>query len=249
MENLKVIEVVTETDKMSVPELIEAATLVKTTGDAIAGGAPVTDLVLHGAANTLQTLYNGSLASPPTVLKKAVTTQFNIVKTMYNKNAGYMKGVANDAAIAAGDVGAGTVVVIRCGFKLKHDRTPTTKGFKATSTIVNQVDITTKSVGVGAIYIREYGITLTKDVPPTMFAELLISKRIGVSITNIKSGTIIAIREASILPIPRKKASTSTSATARSASTTAATKGEKVVFSDGATSHYNYGNWIYVVVK
>ena len=160
-----------------------------------------------------------------------------------------MKGVANDAAIAAGDVSAGTVVVIRCGFKLKHSKTPSSKGFKATSTTVNQVDVTTKAVGIDAIYIREYGITLTKDVPPTTFAELLISKRTGVSITNLKSGTILAIREASILPIPHKKTSAITTATARTASTTAATKGQKVVFSDGATSHYNYGNWIYVVVK
>ncbi len=249
MENLKVIQVVTGTSKMSPTDLVTAALLVKTTGDPIAVAPPVTDIVIHGAANTLQNLFNGTQANPPTVLTSAVTTQFNIVATMYKKIGSYLKNVSNDAAIAAGDVSAGTVVVQRCGYKVKSAKKPSSKGFKGTSTTSNQIDISTKSAGVNAIYVRQYGVTPTKDVPPTIMAELLISKHADISITNLKSGNIIAFREAYILPIPRKKKTgLALPATARGATTTASSTGHKIVFSDAA-EHYNYGNWIYVVVK
>ena len=255
MNNLKVIEVVTGTGKMSAIELVTAAELVKTAGDPIAVAPPVTDTVIHAAANTLQTLYNGTQTKPPTVLESTVQTQFNVVATMYRKNGSYLKIVANDAAIAAGDVNVGIAVVQRCGYKVKGDKAPTTKTFKGNSTVSNQVDVDTKSPGAGTIYVRQYGVTATKDVPPTGVAELLISKKGSISITNLKSGNIIAVREAYILSVPRKhkrgtRGTTGVipSASGRNATTTASSTGNKIVFSDAA-EHYNFGNWIYVVVK
>ena len=249
MKNLPVIEVVTETAHMSVTDLVTAATKVHTAGDPIAGAAPVTDANMLLAANKLQTLHNGTLTNPPTVLTDDVNTQINIVVTLYKKNANYIETVANDAAIAAGDVNAGTIVVIRCGYKVKHAKKATAKGFVATSTIANQVDVSTKAVAKSALYIRQFGITATKDIPPTVFEELIISREVNISISNLKSGTIIAFREAYILPIPRrKKTASTTTATAKTATTTSTARGRKALFSYGA-EHYNYSGWIYVVVK
>jgi hypothetical protein len=255
MKNLGTIQVLEVSAETPTETLINDALLVKTTGDAVAGGAPVTDLVLHGAANTLQTIYTGFHASPPTYTSGNVTTQKNIVVAFYNQNVGYMKGVANAAAVTAGDITAGTVVVTRCGFKLKKKGVRGTKTFSGKSTIAGEIDLTTKSVGLKATYIRQYGVTPTKDVPPvTPNPEYIISLTADVSITNLKSGNIMAFREATIVPVPRKKktgtgASTSTPpATGRASTPNNSTNAKKAVFADGAV-HYIFGNWIYVTVK
>jgi len=72
----------------------------------------------------------------------------------------------------------------------------------------------------------------------------------SVAIAPLRRGAFVGIREASKLPIPKKKKTSTiaTSATAKSATPSAATKAHKPVFVDGA-EHYNYGNWIYVTVK
>ncbi len=96
MKNLSKIQVVELHTNESVETVIQDSLLIKTTGDPDAGGAPVTDLVLHGAANTLQSMYTGSKASPPTYTSGQVTTQKNKVITLYNKNALYVQSVAID---------------------------------------------------------------------------------------------------------------------------------------------------------
>ncbi len=255
MKNLGKIQVLEVSAETPTETLINDALLIHTSGDAVAGGAPITDLVLHGAANTLQTMYTGYHASPPTYTSGQVTTQKNIVVALYNQNVGYMKGVANAAAVTAGDITAGNVVVTRCGFRLKKKGVRGPKIFKGTSTIAGEIDLTTKSVGVRATYIRQYGVTPTKDIPPaTPNPEYIISLTADASITNLKSGTIIAIREATIVPVPRKKktgtgASVSTPpATGRASTPNKSTNAKKAVFTDGAV-HYIFGNWIYVTVK
>ncbi|HEX7414048.1 MAG TPA: hypothetical protein VF411_08375 [Bacteroidia bacterium] len=255
MKNIPKIQVLGVSAQTPTETLINDALLVKTTGDAVAGGAPVTDLVLHGAANTLQTIYTGYHASPPTYISGQVTTQKNIVVAFYNQNVGYMKGVVNAAAVTAGDVTVGNAVVTRCGFKLKRKGLKGTKTFKGTSTIAGKIDITTKSVGPRATYIRQYGVTPTKDVPPVApNPDFIISLTADASITNLKSGSIIAIREATIVPVPRKKKTGTGSsigtppATGRASTPNTSTNAKKAVFTDGAV-HYIFSNWIYVTVK
>jgi hypothetical protein len=255
MKNLGKIQVLEVSAETPTETLINDALLVHTTGDAVAGGAPVTDLVLQTAANKLQTIYTGFHASPPTYTSAQVTTQKNIVVALYNQNVGYMKGVANVAAVTAGDITAGNAVVTRCGFKLKKKGVRGTKTFKGTSTVAGKIDVSTKAAGPRATYIREYGVTPTKDVPPvTPNPEYLISITADMSITNLKSGNIIAIREAIIVPVPKKKKTgtgTGTSSPplgARSITPNTSTDAKKAVFTDGAV-HYIFGNWIYVTVK
>lgn len=249
MKNLPKIQVLEVSIATPTGDLINDALLIKTAGDPAASASPVSDTVLHGQANTLQTMYTGFKTSPPTYTSGQVTTQKKIVVISYNKVARYLEAVANDVAIAAGDVTAGNSVVTRCGAKLKKKGIRQPKTFKASSTIAGEVDIDTKAVAPRATYIREYGTTTAKEIPPTVTEPPIITMETAAVITNLTSRTIIAIREASILPIPRKKKTTITPGIAKkSATVTPATKTHKAIFTHG-TVHYTFGDWIYVVVK
>lgn len=253
------IVVVEGTANMSPLELIKAAKKVKTTGDPIAGGAPVTDAQMLVGINDLQAKYDGTQTNPPTVLGDAVTISFNKLATMYKKNARYLETVVNDAAQAAGDVNAGTIVVTRCGYVVKTHGAKAAKSFKGTSTIEGEIDITTKAEEQHSTYIRQYGKTPVKHTPPTaaelQTRELLIGNHVNMSLINLKSGDIFAFREAVIVPTHRKKtgggtgANTNTSLSEKKASITPAKGGHTDVFSDGATTHYAWSGWIYVTVK
>src|ERR1039458_6776848 len=144
-KNMPTIHVLITTTHLNPTDLIKAAKKVKTTGDAVAGGAPVTDAQMLTAINDLQAKYDGTQTKPPTVLENAVTTSFNKLATMYKKNGRYLETVANDEAILQGDLSAGTIVVIRCGYALKAEAVKTPKTFKGDSKIEGEIDITTKS--------------------------------------------------------------------------------------------------------
>jgi hypothetical protein len=249
MKNLPKIQVIELTARASTSNVINSALLIKTTGDPLAGSPPVTDVVLHGKANSLQTIYLGSKASPPTYTSGEVTTQQNIVITAYNKIVDYIKGVANDAAIDAGDVTAGMDVVTRCGVKLRKKGVRATKSFSAVSKTPGSIDITSKAVAPRAGYIRQYGITTAKGIVPTVLSDNLYSLEVDVHIDNLESGKIYGFREASILPVSRKKKASSTiTEAAKAATQTHTNKAHKVTFSDGA-AHYIYSDWIYIVIQ
>jgi hypothetical protein len=258
--NMPTIKVLIETTHLNPIQLIKAAKKVHTTGDTVAGGAPVTDAVMLPAINDLQTKYDGTQTKPPTVLEKAVSIAFNKLATMYKKNGRYLETVSNDEAQTAGDINAGTIVVIRCGYALKAAKAAINKLFKATSTIEGEIDVTTKSPGVGATIIRQYGKIPVKHTPPTATElaarELLIGHHVKQSLINLKSGDIYAFREATLVPPHKKKTGgggtttgITTSSTERAATPTATTGGHTDVFSEGATSHYIWSGWIYVTVK
>ena len=155
---------------------------------------------------------------------------------------------AKIASIDAGDVSVGEQVIIRCGYKVKRPKSPTIRQFKVIPSGVGAVNIITKAVAKRATYIRQYGVTPTKGVPPTVFAELLITSGTDIYVNNLKSATIYGFREATVLPTSRSTTSSKpVSAVKKMATPTVATKAHKVTFSDGA-EHYNWGDWIYTVI-
>jgi hypothetical protein len=248
-KNLPLIVVILADAKQPVSKLIESAQLVKTTGDPLANMPPVTDTVIHGQASTLETMHTNFKMIPPTATSKQVNQQHNILTNSYNKIALYIQGVARDAAIAAGDVNAGIQVVLRCGFKVKKAKSPVNRQFKVSNAGPGAVDISTKSVAIHAGYVRQYGSTTAKDVPPAVTQELLITLEVDVHINNLKSGTIYAFREAIVLPVKRTTAgSMHTTNTQKMATPTIATKAHKATFSEGAASHYVWSEWIYIVI-
>ena len=249
IKNLPQIVVLLAKKSWSTLTLANDAQNVHTAGDPLATTPPVSDAVIHAAANTLMTLYNGYKATPQTASKDQVRQQRNILIIMYNKVALYIQMVARDSAVAAGDIAAGSAVVIRCGLKIKKPAVKPPKFFKVVSKIVGTVDITTKAVAARAGYIRVYGITLTKGVPPTTFSEPLFSVETKVHLENLKSGTIYGFREAIVLPVKRNPVNPdAVLTTGKTVKETGSLKGNKVLFTEGATTHYVWSEWVYVVV-
>jgi hypothetical protein len=256
MKNLPKIQVIELTANAPVSVIINEALQIKTTGDANAVAPPVTDAILHAQANTLQSMYTGSKASPPAYTTAQVNVQKNIVITSYNKIVNYLKGVANDVAIAAGDVNSGNSVITRCGANLKKKGVKPPKAFSVVSKIAGSVDVSSKSVAPKAAYRRQYGVTTAKGIVPTVLSDDVITLEVDVHIDNLQSGKIYGFRETSVLPLTHKTHTGGTIGagtlspliTGKSATPTTSNKVSKVTFSDGA-AHYVYSDWIYVVVK
>jgi hypothetical protein len=249
VKNLPLITVLLASKKTKTPTLIKDCNLQKTIGDPLVVAPPVTDVTIKGQATNLDNIYDGFLGKPPTATSAQVTTARNICINSYNQNAMYIQGIARNAAIAAGDVSVGEQVVIRCGYKLKKIGVKAPRQFKVTPSGVGAVEITTKAVAPRACYIREYGIATAKGVVPTAPAELLISLEADIYVYNLKSGSIYGFREASVLPTKRATTGIVVPSVAKKAATpTIATTTHKVTFGDGA-EHYNWGNWVYVVIQ
>lgn len=252
-KSIPLITVLLAEGKITTANLIEACNLQNTSS--LTNPPPVSDTVIHQQALTLEQDYNKSKGVPPTATTNQVNIDREICITSYNKNAAFIQGVARDAAIAAGNRSAGLLIVQHCGFKVKRDKSPTIRKFRVTLSEVGAVDITTKSVAAKAGYIRQYGITPTKGIPPTVLAENCHSCEINVHITNLTSGTIYGFREASVLPTKRTKASgtatsisTATTVVQKTATPTVATKSHRVSYTDGAEL-YNWSDWIYIVIQ
>jgi hypothetical protein len=181
-------------------------------------------------------------------MHEEVILECNKAIAMYNKNAHFIQGVARDAATKAGDINVGIDLVLRCGFGIKDIGIKPPRIFKATPGI-EFADISTKSMGDRAGYIRQYGETPTKGVPPTVFEDLIFSLEADIRISNLVSGKIYGFREAVILPVGRssKKPPYADNENTKRASVSASTSAHKAIYVNG-TEHYIWSDWIYVVI-
>src|ERR1017187_1778799 len=170
MNNLQIIEVVTETAHMQPLDLIKEAKKGNMSSSPLLAGAPYSDAQMLVEINLLQTLYDKTQLKPPTDIKLNVDKQFNILARKYKKNGNFLKGVANDEAVAEGDVNAGLAIVSAAGYKAKKVKASVAKGFKGDSTIAKQADITNKAVPHASSYLYQYAGTPDKDVTPTAVA-------------------------------------------------------------------------------
>ncbi len=249
IKNLPFIVVLLAKKTWSTLTLCDDAQHIHASSNPLTNTSPVTDAALHQQATVTLNTYDAYKAVPPTATKSQVTTQKNILINMFNKVALYVQSVARDAAIAAGDVTAGVTVVNGVGFKIKKPAVKPPKIFKVVSKIVGSVDVTTKVVNSRASYIRVYGSTPTKGVPPTTLSEPVISLETKVHIDNLKSGTIYGFREAIVLPLKRNPVNPdAVLTTGKTVKETASFKGNNAYFTEGVTSHYVWSEWIYVVV-
>jgi hypothetical protein len=249
LKNLSLLTVLTVSVKTPTLDLIHKGTMQKTNGNPLLAAIPVNDTAMAADVSGLQTAYNGFKAVPPTVTEATVSSKKITVVTAYNQNAGYIQGVARSQAIAAGDINVGINIVKESGYELKKTKSPSKRLFKVTNAGPGAVDITTKAVATKAGYIRQYGPTTSKTVPPTVFQELLFTLEVEAHVNNLKSGTIYGFREATILPIKHATTGgTPTTEVLKAATPTSATKGHKAIFTDGVTSHYVWSEWVYIVI-
>ena len=192
IKNLPLIVVLLAKKTWSTLTLCDDAQHIHTSANPLTNTPPVTDAALHSQATVTMNTYDAYKAVPPTATKSQVTTQRNILINMFNKVALYVQSVARDAAIAAGDVTAGVTVVGGVGFKIKKAAHKPPKYFKVVSKSIGTADVTSKAVAKNAGYIREYGITTTRGVPPTTLANPVVTLEVDIHIKNLKSGSIYA---------------------------------------------------------
>lgn len=252
MKNLSKIQVVELHTNESVEKVIQDSLQIKTTGDPDAGAASVTDLVLHGAANTLQSMYTGSKLSPPTYTAGQVTTQKNKVITLYNKNALYVKSVAIDVANTAADVNAGITVVTRTGFNVAKKTGGKRPDFGVTASGPNWVQIHVKKSKKGAEGHKwRFALVTEKGTPPaktTLIDES--SMECDIVIQDLPTGSILAIQHAPIIPVAKKrKTRLSLPLTGKKAKPTAGSKANHPVISFTSPDAYAWSDFIYIGIQ
>ena len=223
-----------------------------TTGVPSLSGLTYSDTEMHAKSTTVQTTYLNSKASPPTATKEDVDVVVNIFVDAYDENGSQIQTVARKQAKLAGDVAVGINIVKKAGYFLKSAKSSTNKDFEVKSLGGGEVWVITKAVTPGAGYIREYGLTTAKGIPPTIKMQLLFSMESNLILTGLKVSGIYAMREASILPIPRSSGGGSEPTNVEEPATRSAiSKNRKRIYTaaDGdETSNYVWGDWIYFVV-
>ena len=184
--------------------------------------------------------------------KALVGAQIFTICTKYNANASFIQAAARDKAIATGNILLGVAMVQNAGYFLKLPKSSTTKTFSATPIGNNSVWIRTKAVATQAGYIRQYGPTTGFNIEPETLMETLYGIESEFVLQGLKKAGIYAMREASILPIPRKGDSGPNTTNVEEPATRALSAyAHKRIFqaADGIeTSNYNWSDWIYFVV-
>jgi hypothetical protein len=248
MKNMPLLVVLGMRSNIKTLKLINLCNLQKTSTETFAADMPVDDSDMHAQASVVDNTNINYGSVPPTAMHEEVILERNKAIAMYNKNASFIQGLARDAATNAGDISVGIDLAQRCGFRIKNVGIKPPRHFKANPG-VECVDISTKSMGDRAGYIRQYGKTPAKGVPPTVFEDPVFSLEADIHIKNLASGSIYGFREAIILPVGRssKKPPYADNENTKRASISAATSTHKAVYVNGA-EHYIWSDWIYVVV-
>jgi hypothetical protein len=220
-----------------------------TSGITLLPDMPYDDTATHAAGTAIQNVYGKFKAKPPTAIKADVDIAVNNAAEIYNQNAAYIESMARKAAKAAGDISVGIKLVENAGYFLKGPKSPTVNGFTAEPEGAGSVRVNTKAVAPHAGYVRQYGVTTAEGVPPTKCEELLFSLQAEIHISSLTKASILGVREASIIPVGRSGNDSLPETKVEKAITPKLiTKAHKLVFSDTETTHYKWGDWIYVVV-
>lgn len=246
INNIGLITVLTISVRNSTLDVIATASLQKTSSNPLLPHMPVDDATMLTQVGSLQTTYAGFKAKPQLFTESQVMAKKLIVVASYNRNAGYIQGVARQLAITNGDVNSGINLVEVTSYKIKKSRSTISHTFKLTNAGQGSVKVTTIAVAKRAGYIRQYGATTAKGVPPTTTEELLFSLEIAINVSNLNSATVYAFREAAIVPVPRKTNTDTNTDTEKKATPTISGKAHQINFNHGNATHYNWSEWQYI---
>jgi hypothetical protein len=203
--NLPKIVVKTDITDLDTPHMISEAKGIKFTGDADATAPDYDDTALHGAADDLQDVHSERQTDPPTASSDDENTERRKVARMYELDALYVQKIANNVAIAAGDVEAGEAVVHRIGFKLKKSASAHARGFEVYDSGVQWAKVRTKAVAATAAYAWRYGMTAAKGTPPEIDGtRVVVNLEASLEITNLESGKIYGIQYETVRRKERK---------------------------------------------
>lgn len=248
LKNMSLIVVLVARSNIKTRKLISICYQQKTATETFASKMPVNDNDMHGQATMVQTTHNDFKRIPPDATYEEVNIERNKAITMYNQNVAYIQGIARNIVLATGDINEGIDLVLRCGYRIKKIGDKPPRYFKVTGGI-ECADISTKSAGDRACYIRQYGETPGKDIAPTDIIDTLVSLETDIHVSNLESCKVYAFREAIILPVGRssKSSPSDTTVVKKSVTPRASTKAHKAIFVNGA-ENYTWSKWVYVVI-
>ena len=207
---------------------------------------------MYTAATVLQTIHNNRNTNPPNSTSDDETVQFNIVERMYNKVGAYVEGVANDAAVAAGDVAKGNAVVNRVGYTLKKKGSAKKPDFGVVASGPNFVQLHTQKVKKGTeAHLWRFAITTAKGIAPAKTILVYVfTLECDVVIQDIPSGSVLAVQHASIVSVSHsKKTNGSNPLSTKKASPLAQSKTKHPVFSYNTSDPYTWTDFLYAVVQ
>jgi hypothetical protein len=204
-KNLPVIQVNFHTEEKDVAKFCTLTKGVKTTGDHDVTDPPETDTEIHTQSDKVKAIHDQRVTDKSPDLTRAEQVEMRKLRIKYKKTGVYIEGIANDVAIAAGDVKAGEAVVLRCGYTLKGKGSQPPREFEVTDSGPGWLKMRVKSAGDGATYLWRGGFTQDKDHPPTEFFSIYVTHECQVMIKNTKSGQIVAFQFAIVLPVRPKR--------------------------------------------
>jgi hypothetical protein len=245
--NLKLLRVTDPTDFV-----IKECLGLKTTGVAAMAGCTTTDTMVHNAANLLQTMENGTLLKPQLYTSNQVLGQKKTTVDLYNKVISFMKGACNDASIAAGDITAGITLANECGGRLAKKVGGKQPDFGVTASGPGWVLVHAKKCRKGQEgHIFRVAVVTAKGVVPLKGSWLdCVSLEGTIQISDLSSGTILAINHSAIVPVVRTKspAVIPTAKTKKSAKTNITDK-HHPIFSITSPDPYTWDGWIYIGIQ
>jgi hypothetical protein len=245
--NLKLLRVTDPTDFV-----IKECLGLKTTGVAAMAGCTTTDVMVHNAANTLQTYETGSLLKPQLYTSNQVLGQKKTAVDLYNKVISFMKGACNDASVSVGDISAGIALANTCGGRLTKKSASKQPDFGVTASGIGWVQIHAKKVVKGMEgHIFKAAVVSDKGVIPADSSCIFCFSLEGtIQIIGLTSKTVIAINHSSILPVGHgSKTPAITPVLIKKATLMAASKKKHPVFNITIPDPYAWDGWIYVVVQ
>ncbi len=189
-------------------EIADALNGQHTAGDPVVINPPVSDVDSKIQAGDIITISGKRVTDRSTNLTKEERVLVNKGKRTLKKNGLYIQGIANDVAVAAGDINAGIAVVERCGFKVKGKPSVHPRGFEIVAFGPGWIHIRVKSAGRDGSYIWKIGITDEKGVIPEKFISEFYTRECEIIITGLQPKVIYAVVEATVMPVPKKNTKT-----------------------------------------
>ena len=251
--NLGKLNLLTLSETDSNGYVIKECLVLKTTGIAAMAGCTTTDVMVHNAASTLQTMETGSMLRPQTYTTSQVSAQKKVAVNLYNKVIAFMKGACNDAAISAGDINAGHTLAINCGATIAKSKGGDNQpDFGIVASGQGWVTVHAKKVGKGVEgHVFSIAIVADKNIAPAIGAcKYLYSLEGTIEITDLPSKCVLAINHSGLLPAKQKVTTpTIPSAASKKATKLAVSKKGHPSFSYTSPDPYTWDGWIYEVIQ
>jgi len=251
-KNLGKISLLTLSETDSNGYVITECLVLRTTGVAAMAGCTTTDVMVHNAAGTLQTMETGSMLRPQTYTTSQVSAQKKVAVNLYNKVIAFMKGACNDAAISAGDINAGHTLAINCGAILAKKVISSQPDFGVIASGPGWVTVHAKKASKGLEgHLFIIAIVTDKNIAPAKgTCEYLVSMEGTIEITDLPSKCVLAINHSGLLPAKQKAANSSTpTASEKKATKLAVSKKGHPTFSYTSPDPYTWDGWIWVVIQ